>query len=258
MILFKFAFKSFVMQACNIIRLEEVNSTNQYLVELLEKGTLAEGTIVVARHQTVGRGVDGSLWESEQGKNLTFSILIQPDYLSVDSQFYLNKAISLSVYDLLKRLTDEEASIKWPNDIYIGNRKVAGILIQNGIRGNKFSYCVAGIGLNVNQEAFLTDAPNPVSLKQITGKEYDLDGLLSELCNSIFSRLEMLKSGMREILDREYLSALFRLNELSGYIYKEEKISARITGVSRYGHLVLEIPGQKIIECDLKEIKFVI
>lgn len=256
MILFNFEFKSFVVQGCNIIRLEETSSTNQYLIGLLEKEPLPERTLVVAENQTAGRGLDGSTWESEKGKNLTFSMLIQPNYLSPDAQFYLNKAISLGVYDLVKKTAGAGASIKWPNDIYIGNRKVAGMLIQNGIRGNIFTYCVAGIGLNVNQERFLSGAPNPVSLKQLTGREYDLDVLLKELCDTVFARLELLKGGVRERLDGEYLSALFRLNEMAKYSYKDEEIVARIIGVSRYGHLELEIPGKKIIECDLKEVKF--
>jgi len=246
------------MQSCNIIRLEETASTNQFLIDLIEKENLAEGTLVIAGHQTAGRGVDGSIWESEKGKNLTFSMLIYPNYISVDFQFYLNKAISLGVYDLVQRQTSHRARIKWPNDIYHENGKIAGILIQNGIRGNKFSYCVAGIGLNVNQGVFSDTAPNPVSLSQVTGREYDLDTLLNELCACIGSRLEMLKAGQQETLDRDYLDALFRLNEMAPYIHKGEEINARITGVSRYGHLVLEIPGKKIIECDLKEIKFII
>jgi BirA family biotin operon repressor/biotin-[acetyl-CoA-carboxylase] ligase len=243
---------------CNRIDLEETASTNQYAIEKLEAGSLPDGTLILARHQTAGRGVDGSIWESEPGKNLTFSMVIYPNYISADYQFYLNKAFSLGVCDLIRQMTGEPVSVKWPNDVYIGRGKVAGILIQNGVQGNKFSYCVAGIGLNVNQEGFDNKAPNPVSLKMVTGRNYDLDPLLEELCASIGKRLDMLSTGKLEELDRDYLASLFRFRELAEYIYKEEKITARITGVSRYGHLVLEIPSHKIIECDLKEIKFVI
>lgn len=246
------------MEQRNIIRLDETPSTNDYLLDMIGKQPVPEGTIVIARRQTAGRGADGSAWESEAGKNLTFSMLIHPDYISVDLQFYLNKAVSLGVLDVVKKYTGDGASVKWPNDIYSGNSKVAGILIQNGIQGNKFSYCIAGVGLNVNQEAFSGDSPNPLSLKHLTGTDMDLDSLLGEVHSAITSRLELLRSGMKDVLDNDYLASLYRRNELARYIYKGEEITGRITGISRYGHLVVEIPGQKIVECDLKEIRFVI
>ena len=246
------------MNENRIIRLDETGSTNEYALQLLEKETLPAGTVVIAENQTAGRGVDGSLWESQKGRNLTFSMIIYPDYISVDYQFYLNKAISLGVYHLVREKLGDGTSIKWPNDIYFGNGKIAGILIQNGIQGSKFKYCVAGIGLNVNQDTFSGRAENPVSLNMVSGREYDLEALMNELYASLWQYLDLLKNGHIEQIDGEYLSALFRLEEMARYIYKGEKIMARITGVNRYGHLVLEIPSHKIIECDLKEIKFVI
>lgn len=246
------------MNEDRIIRLVETGSTNEYALKLLEKEKLPEGTIIIAEHQTAGRGVDGNLWESQKGRNLTFSMVIYPNYISVDYQFYLNKAVSLGVYRLVKEKLGEDTRIKWPNDIYYRKGKMAGILIQNGIQGNKFTYSVAGIGLNVNQEAFAGHDGNPVSLKLISGKEYGLDALLNELNAYLWHYLDMLREGHTEQIDRDYLSALFRLGEVADYLYQGRQIKARITGVNRYGHLVLEIPSQKIIECDLKEIRFLI
>ena len=243
---------------CHIVRLVEVGSTNQFALDLLAKGPVAEGTIIVTDKQTSGRGIEGNEWESEPGKNLTFSLVVYPDFLSADYQFYLNKTFSLGLYDVVRLYAGEQTRIKWPNDIYCRNGKIAGILVQNGIQGNTFKYCVAGIGLNVNQMSFSSIAGNPVSLKMVTAKDYNLDTLLLELCRSIWNRLEMLRRGQLETIDIDYLTALYRLNEPAGYIYKGREIQARIKGVSRYGHLVLEVPSSKIIECDLKEVKFMI
>lgn len=247
-----------MMKECQTIRLTETDSTNRYALDLLSAGPVAEGTLVVADSQTAGRGMDGSVWESAPGSNLTFSMVIYPNYISVDYQFYLNKAVSLGVYDLVRKIAGDVTRIKWPNDIYFNHGKIAGILIQNGIQGSKFSHCVAGVGLNVNQDRFSHRAANPVSLKLATGREFELDPLLEELCASIRQRLEMLRAGQTGTLDRDYLSSLYRLNEMAGFIYNGEEIMAKITGVNRYGHLILEIPSHKIIECDLKEIRFII
>ncbi len=242
---------------CHIVRLEEVGSTNAFALDLISKGKVEEGTIIITDNQTSGRGVDGNRWESEPGKNLTFSLVVYPHYLSADYQFYLNKAFSLGIYDLVSSYCGEKTSIKWPNDIYFDKGKMAGILVQNGIQGNKFNYCIAGIGLNVNQLHFTTRDTNPVSIAMVTGREHDLDTLLVELCRKIYLRLEMLRSGQWEQIDRDYLSVLFQINEEARYLYKGREIEGRITGVNRFGYLVLELSSNKVIECDLKELRFI-
>jgi BirA family biotin operon repressor/biotin-[acetyl-CoA-carboxylase] ligase len=219
---------------------------------------LSEGTVIVAEVQTGGRGVDGNTWESEEGKNLTFSMVIYPTYLFPVDQFYLTKAISLGVCHTVMKYLGPKCSIKWPNDVYFGNDKIAGILIQNGIQGNRFSYSIAGIGLNVNQVNFSKDIPNPVSMKLVSERDHDLDDLLDELCLSIDGYLELLKEGRQEKLDEEYISSLFRINEWAEYVYKGDRIRGRIKGVNRYGHLILDVPSGRMVECDLKEISFVI
>jgi BirA family biotin operon repressor/biotin-[acetyl-CoA-carboxylase] ligase len=217
-----------------------------------------EGTLVISDFQTAGRGTDGSKWESEPGRNLTFSFVLYPSFLAIEAQFYLNKIISLGLTDLVSEVLPErdDIRIKWPNDIIIGNHKVAGTLIQNGVKGSQFDFSVIGIGLNVNQESFPGEAINPASLKMMAGIYFDLEEMLSRTLAKIEHRLSQLKQGAKQEIDEDYLKLLYRIQQLSGYIYKGNSIQAKINGVNRFGQLILEIPGEKIIECDLKEIKF--
>ena len=171
--------------------IKATHSTNTLLKELLAKGEWPEGErFLYTGFQTAGRGQAGNGWESEEGKNLLCSILLPPR----KDLFYLNVLVSVAVHKVIRSLLfersgllslSEAVSIKWPNDIYYGDKKVAGILIENAIIGNEIKYSIAGIGLNVNQTTFLSSAPNPVSLKQISGKETDIDALMQALMTQI-------------------------------------------------------------------------
>jgi BirA family biotin operon repressor/biotin-[acetyl-CoA-carboxylase] ligase len=240
------------------IRLKEVDSTNRYLMEWLAGEMPEEGTLVIADHQTAGRGTDGTSWESEPSMNLTFSFVLYPDFLPVEAQFYLNKTISLGLADLMTELLPgrQDVRIKWPNDIYIGDKKVAGTLIQNGVKGSLFEYALIGIGLNVNQVNFHGGAPNPVSLKMIAGKSFELEKLLKKLTAKIDHRYEMLKQGKIKLIDDDYLKLLYRLQQFSGFVYKGNIVQAKIIGVTNIGRLILEIPEERILECNLDDIKF--
>jgi len=242
----------------DVIRLKEVGSTNNYLMDLYSIEKPAEGTVVLADYQTAGRGIDGSKWESEPGQNLTFSFILYPTFLAPEAQFYLNKIISLGLSDLAGELLPErdDIRIKWPNDIYIGNKKIAGTLVQNGVKGSSFDFSVIGIGLNVNQVEFPIDAINPVSLKAIATSSFILEDVFRLTLIKMENRLNQLIQGELRKIDKDYLDHLYRFNQLAGYIFEGKSIMAKITGVNRYGQLVLEIPGEKIIECDLKEIRF--
>ena len=241
-----------------IIRLAETESTNSSALEMLSKDRPEEGLVIITDHQTKGKGTDTNTWESEKGKNLTFSLILYPAF-GADQQFILNKAISLGIYDfLVDELPGKKISIKWPNDIYIGDKKACGILIQNSVMGNKLDYVVVGIGLNVNQTLFISDAPNPVSMKITTGKEYNLDEILQKLLQSIFNRYAQVKPETSKRIENEYQKALYRLNEWHNYLVKGLKINARITGTNGYGQLLLETETANILVCDLKEVKFLI
>ena len=238
------------------VRLPEVDSTNRYFMDWLSREKPDEGTLVITDCQTSGKGMDGTVWESEPGQNLTFSFVLYPDFLAPDAQFYLNKIVALGLADMVSELTDRQVSIriKWPNDIYIDDRKLAGTLIQNGIKGSSIEYSVVGIGMNINQEIFSGNAPNPVSLIMISGNDYDLEFVLNKILDKIWLRYDLLKKGSKKEIDEDYLNCLYRYQQLADYVYKGNSVRAKITGVNRYGQLILEIPGEKIIECDMKEI----
>lgn len=240
-----------------IIRHEKVSSTNSLAAELIRCGRQPEGTIVKASWQGSGRGQQGNKWESEPGKNLLISIILYPEMIKAEEQFYICRTISLGVYDTLNRKT-RDVSIKWPNDIYVKNDKIAGILIENSIMGNSISSSIAGIGINVNQEHFFGDAPNPVSLKMITGTEYDPELLLKELCEDIDLRYNMLRQGHWKKLSSDYLNAMFRFGVWNNFSDNEGEFGGMIEDVRPSGMLVVRKKDGMRKEYAFKEIRFII
>ncbi|MDP4289915.1 MAG: biotin--[acetyl-CoA-carboxylase] ligase [Bacteroidota bacterium] len=247
-----------LMIGSHIIELEQTTSTNSYAANLLHSGKQIEGTVIIACEQTQGKGMDQNVWESEANKNLTFSIILYPDFLDPAEQFRLTEIISLGITDFVKTLLplDGNIKIKWPNDIYIGDRKLCGTLIQNSIIGNKLSESIVGIGLNVNQESFLSGAPNPVSLKQISGINYDLRQSLLGLCSFINIRYNQLKSKYYAKIESDYLSLLYRFDEWHDFIVQEKSVHARIVGITNYGQLKLESVEGDIYNCGMKEVVY--
>lgn len=245
----------------NCIKLKKVSSTNSYLAERLSEKDIFEGTVVIAEEQEQGRGQRGTNWQSEPGKNLTLSILLKPNFLKADEQFALSKIISLAVLDFVFLLVPHPSSlvpsIKWPNDIYISNKKVAGILVENSVSGNSMSHSIIGTGINVNQEKFSSKIPNPTSLKLETKKDFDLGKCLEQLCSCIEKRYLELRNHSKEI-DSSYLKSLYHFNEWANYNYKGEKLKAKITGVTKIGKLILEKESKEILECDFKEVEFIL
>ena len=172
----------------NFIHLPEVDSTNTWLRN--HAAALPHGTAVTATTQTAGRGQRGNTWESAPGANLTFSLLLRPDRFPAARQFHISEAVALGVVlSLQPLLPHHSVTVKWPNDIYVGDRKICGILIENSLEGPNISHSIAGIGINVNQERFLSDAPNPVSLYQLTDRKYLLQTLLRSVCRNIITLL---------------------------------------------------------------------
>lgn len=222
----------------NIIHLDETRSTNQYLQELLQHEEHEEGTCVRAGFQTAGRGQQGNFWESEAGKNLTFSVALYPDFLSIVEQFIISQMVSLAMKEVLDHYA-EGISVKWPNDIYWHEKKIAGILIENSLIGGQIQHSIIGIGLNVNQETFLSEAPNPVSLKQITGRDFDLEDLLKELLNTIFTYYMKLVQGGAEEIRKKYLKCLYRKEGFHSYSDENGIFSAKIEDVQETGRLCL-------------------
>lgn len=241
----------------NLITLNEVNSTNTFLKDALSKSTpFYEGTVILAEKQYAGRGQADNSWQSEAGKNLTFSILLNPTFLPVEKQFDLNKAISLALNDVLSKYSSGNAFIKWPNDSYIGSKKIAGILIENIVSGNKIKHAIIGIGINVNQEKFPSDIKNVTSLKQALHQDYDLLDLLAEICGSVEARYLQLKAGKSIELDVAYLNKLYLRDEWAPFKFDGQIQSGKITGITASGQLKLDTPNG-IRYFNNKEIEFI-
>jgi BirA family biotin operon repressor/biotin-[acetyl-CoA-carboxylase] ligase len=241
-----------------LIELKTVDSTNHYAEQLLRQDKVEEGTIIFAQEQTSGKGQGDSTWESEPGKNATFSLVLFPDFMAPGNQFLLNKVISLGILDFLhKFISEQKLSIKWPNDIYAGPRKIGGILIQNTICGTKFESCIAGIGLNINQERFNPWLPNPVSLKQITAKEYKIVDSVNLIVECIYERYRQLKKGLVESLGREYQDKLLWINEWKNYSVDKKLIKGKIKGVDEFGTLIVDIGNSTLCYFHHGEIEFI-
>ena len=238
-----------------ILFLDEIDSTNQYLINLIESAQTEEGTAVACFHQTSGRGQKGNKWISEPGKNISYSIVIKPDFIPARNQFVISQVISLAAKTFLNEFTNN-ISIKWPNDIYWNDQKIAGILIENQLKGDLIDYSVIGIGINVNQELFPSELPNPVSLCQITGESYDLNDLVSKLHHKIQLSLEDLARGTERDIQRFYVNNLYRRDGF--HLYKDEAgdFSARIRGVTASGNLMLEHEDGNVKNYAFKEVTY--
>jgi BirA family biotin operon repressor/biotin-[acetyl-CoA-carboxylase] ligase len=239
----------------NIIHLTETPSTNSYAKKLLAKERPPDGTVIYTDYQTAGKGHDNNCWESHKGENLLLSMILYPNFLDISKQFNLSMAIALGITDLLKEnIPEEQLYIKWPNDIYVGNEKISGILINNEIMGEHFEHVIVGIGINVNQTAFSKNIPNPTSMKKLSGNTFSPQELISSLSHKLFTRMDELKSDEeRTIID--YHASLLGLNEWRYFIYEDKKIKAMITGVNEFGNLMLDTESRSFV-CDLKEIAY--
>lgn len=241
----------------NFIFLTETESTNNYANQLLMSKAAEEGTVVMSQFQTKGKGQQGNTWESEPEMNLLASFILQPKFLKAGDQFYLSKVVSLAISDFL---AEEKimARIKWPNDIYVENKKIAGILIENSIVGMNLFSSIAGIGFNINQIEFKSDAPNPVSLKQITGLEFKVENIANRIWEKLEFRYEQLKSGNFEAINTSYINLLYRYNLWAFYATKNRVFEAKITGTGPFGQLVLEDRDGLKTEHLFKEVEFIL
>lgn len=244
-----------------ITELESVDSTNSYAIELLKHHKLAEGHVVWAKRQKQGRGQRGNIWESEPGSNITASIIFFPAFLSPAKQFRLTQAVSLGVYDFLSYYlgnynVKQPVHIKWPNDILVGERKIAGILIENSLRGQQIAAAVVGVGLNVNQSHFYSSNV-PTSLRLLTGQSFHIRTCLEDLCAFLEPRYLQLRAGKAERLHEEYVSRMYRLEEWSHYRSGDRIFSGRIIGVQDDGRLRVETESGDVLAFDFKEIVFV-
>lgn len=241
-----------------ILHFDEITSTNVYLYDKMTEKTDISDTVVVAAYQTAGRGMDKNRWESEAGKNLLFSIALNVNYLEASNQFMISQTVSVAIVEMLSQFIDnQQLFIKWPNDIYYGDKKLAGMLIQNTIEGTMMGTTIIGIGLNVNQIEFSSDIPNPVSMKMITGEEYDLEKLLNLLIVNIKNAVESLRlEGNPDKIDQKYISKMYRFGKWADYVYQNQVKVLKINGFDKYGRLLLSDKEGAEIVCDVKELQF--
>lgn len=233
--------------------LRETRSTNLVLKEMLREYELPEGFVLRTDFQSAGKGQPGNSWESEKGKNLLFSVLLYPQHIAIDQQFILSQLVSVAILRTLNSFC-AGFSIKWPNDIYFGDKKIGGILIENSLQGSKLNTSIVGIGLNINQKTFRSDAPNPVSLRQITAKNQRRKNILQDVLNNIY---ELYKKMDVEAIRKEYFENLYR--RVGFYTYRDNKglFEAELAGIESDGCLKLKTRTGEIRAYYFKEVAFV-
>ena len=229
------------------------HSTNDIASELLAQKKATEGTLIVTDDQIAGRGQRGNAWESVPYQNVTLSVVLLPNFLHPKDQFLMTMMISVALIDLLCAFLPDGLKIKWPNDIYYYDRKIAGILIESAIQQEDIESTIIGIGLNVNQSQFIT--PNAISLFQITNRQFHLEGIISRLCETMEKRYLELKGGDWTTLKSTYTKSLYRLNQVHRF-QSTEAFTGKIRGVEDTGKLCIEVNG-KILTFDFKEVKFI-
>lgn len=237
-----------------VIRLDTVDSTNTYLHAYLGDEDVV---VVTARHQTAGRGQGGNRWEDAEGQNLLFSIQIRPVEVAIDHQFVLAMAEALA----LKRALDAYADgmeLKWPNDIYHRDRKLSGTLIETAVSGGRLKRMILGTGINVNQRRFTSDAPNPVSLSQITGSDESIDRLLERILQAFDDYYRRVLEGDYAGISHEYHEALYRRKGFYRYRDKDGEFDAELVGVAYDGRLSLRDSEGRQRSYAFKEVEFII
>lgn len=255
---FNFAafYKYCMMNKVKIIELETIDSTNRYLHDYSEEEG-EELTIVTTDFQTAGRGQGNNAWESERDRNITMSIKVRPRHLNVTDQYVMLEAIALAIRDEIANYVDN-VTIKWPNDIYVGDRKISGTLSECSFSGMLIDECIIGSGINVNQETFLSDAPNPVSLRQITGATYNLHELTISVAERFRHYLSFVNDGKYSFIHNSYLSHLYRRSGFFSYEDADGEFCARIVEVKPNGILLLELKDGSRRTYAFKEVKFIL
>jgi len=218
----------------NIIELKEISSTNDYALELARTKLVPEFTVIRADFQTKGRGQIGNHWVADNGKNLLFSVILHPTHIAANNQFILSQCVSLALFRTVSLFCDDVA-IKWPNDLYVGNKKIAGILIENLLNGKHIASSIIGIGLNVNQEDFI-GAENPISLKNIIHKEFNINKLLLLFLKELDSIYSQIPQNNKTIQD-EYLNHLYLKNRQAPFKDKDGLFTGTISSVAENGQL---------------------
>ena len=228
--------------AKKVIFMPSCHSTNDICADLIEKREIEEGSVIIAGFQEKGKGQGENQWVSEKDESLTLSYYLNTSFLPIKEQFYLNMAVSLAVSETVTDFLDDKVLIKWPNDIYYVN-KIAGILIQNSLKGTKMEYSIVGIGLNVNQVKFHID--NATSFRSISGNWYDLQLVFENLSYHLETYYVRLKAGKFAFIRGQYMKKLLWLNKSHNFSAKGELFSGKIVDILPFGNIVIETDGQR-------------
>ncbi len=241
------------------IHFDKLSSTNDYSIELLSKSNPIEGTVISTYNQQSGKGQIGREWFSDVNNNITCSVILRPHFLSVDKLFYLNIILSLAIQNSLAKVTNKEFQIKWPNDIYFQNKKIAGLLINQFIQGTYVNASVFGFGINVNQIEFPSEIPNPTSLSIMENKQFDLEEIQYLVLNELSNYYELLRNRAFIELKKKYLNSLYGRGEIHSFLHLEDNKSfdAEILGIDNFGRLALNSEG-RVSNYELNQIKLIL
>lgn len=237
-----------------IFKFDEIASTNDMMRDLSEKKIANHGAIILSKFQTKGRGQLENTWESEEGKNLLFSMYLKPKSVSATEQVYINLFACLSVFDFINNKFPDRTKIKWPNDIYVDDKKIAGILIENNVLGNSIKSSIIGLGINVNQQQFSTK--NATSFFLLSAKCTDLNDSLSEIISCFNLRFEQLSLQLKNKLMDDYLNVLYKKNVDALYYINNKIVEGKIIGIDLFGRLKLLVDNEVKL-FSLKEISYV-
>ena len=227
------------------IQFDTIVSTNSYAIDSLQANLAAHGTVYFAHHQTAGKGQRGKTWITEPGANIILSAILDCNGLLMQHQFLLSVAMALGCYDFFSALAGDETRIKWPNDIYWRDRKAAGILIENIVRGSHWPWAVVGVGININQTTFAEVAKNPVSLKQITGKNFNTVELAKQLCDCLEKRYQQVVNDDFEHLLNDYNAHLYKAKQVVSLKKESAVFKCTIDGVNKHGQLLVTGASQQ-------------
>ena len=242
-----------------ILKYESLASTNSFAHQLVAEDRPQDETVIWALEQSSGRGQRNNAWVVEPGKNLTFSIIIYPSYLPINRQFALSEATALAITDVLANLIpNKNVAIKWPNDIYVGDKKIGGLLLEHSIMGTAIDYSIVGIGININQVNFPANLPNPTSLAIETNAEYDLGELLEAIIQAFYSQVERIRDGRYSDTHNNFKQMLYRNEGYHLFETERGQFSAKIADVKQTGELVLELDNGSQTAYAFKEVAYVI
>ena len=239
----------------NIIKLDAINSTNDYLKKLLQRQFVENFTIVTAENQTNGRGQMGSQWNVEEGKNLTFSVLVKDLLLEINHIFHLNVAVAVSIVEALSFLEIKDLAIKWPNDILAEGKKIGGILIENSIKSDGEIFSIVGIGLNINQKNF-GDLPKASSLAVLKNQEFDKSEILTSILQNLGRNISMIMNKNTDPIWEKYHSVLYKNGiPMPFENVQNEKFMGIIQGVTQTGKLQVKLENNSVKSFEIKEVK---